>query len=958
VNYRETVNLPQTSFPMKANLRQREPEVQKRWREMRLYELIRQARAGRPKFILHDGPPYASGELHIGTGLNKILKDLVVRSRTMMGFDAPFVPGWDCHGQPIEHRVLQELGPGALQTPTPVIRRRCRQFAEKHMRGHIAQFQGLGVSGDFDHPYTTLAFSYEQGILSLFADLVEKGYVYKRLKPIHWDWETRSALAEAELEYEEVKSPAIYVKFPMADDVRDLFPGLAGDPTSMLIWTTTPWTLPANLAIALAENADYVALRYPDPVTNRAEVVIFAEDLVEPVMAKVGVASYEVVGKCRGGQLEGRKYRHVFNGRLCPIVMAPYVSLEDGTGCVHTAPGHGREDYETALRYNLEIFSPVDDAGKLTAEAGEFAGLHVFDADPKIVERLREMGHLMRSETVTHSYPHGWRSKKPVIFRATEQWFVSVEHCGLREAMLEAIKKVRWLPEWGEIRITSMVQERPDWCISRQRSWGVPIPAFYCTRCGALLLTKESVLAVADLFGRKGSDSWYETDPAEILPAGSKCSGCGNATFRKETDIFDVWFESGSSHRSVLRTTEGLQWPADLYLEGTDQHRGWFQLSMLTAVAADGEPPFKTVLTHGFVVDEKGEKMSKSLGNFISVEEALKEFGAELQRLWTASVDYRNDINASREIIRRMDEPYRRFRNTFRYLLANLHDFDPRVNRVLAENMAQVDQWALARTARMLDAAQKGYDEFQFYRVYQALYSFCTVDLSSFYLDVVKDRLYCEGANSLLRRSAQTVLYEILQVLVRVLAPILVHTCEEVWDAMPWAKKEGEKSVHLASFFWLKSRSEDESAINLDLGSARELADYMDWERLMAVREDVARELEKLRAAKKIGSGLDAEVVLYAGTDQLPLLADFEDEAHGEAHTLSEVLIVSQARVESAEQEAPDAQVSQNWPGVSFRVKVSDAAKCVRCWRHLPSVGSVAEHPELCARCATVVRSL
>jgi len=944
VNYRDTVNLPKTSFPMKANLRQREPEVQKRWREMRLYELIRAARAGRPKFILHDGPPYASGELHIGTGLNKILKDLVVRSRTMMGYDAPFVPGWDCHGQPIEHRVLQELGPGALQTPTPVIRRRCRQFAEKHMKGHIAQFQGLGVSGDFEHPYTTLAFCYEEGVIRLFADLVEKGYVYKRLKPIHWDWETRSALAEAELEYEDVKSPAVYVKFPMADDVRDLFPGLGGDPTSMLIWTTTPWTLPANLAIALAENADYVALRYADPVTKRTEVVIFAEDLVEPVMAKVGVATYEVVGKCRGGQLEGRKYRHVFNGRLCPIVMAPYVSLEDGTGCVHTAPGHGREDYETALRYHLEIFSPVDDGGKLTAEAGEFAGFHVFDADPKIVERLRELGYLLRSETITHSYPHGWRSKKPVIFRATEQWFVSVEHRNLRQALLEAIKKVRWLPEWGEIRITSMVQERPDWCISRQRSWGVPIPAFYCMGCGALLLNKESVLAVATLFGQKGSDSWYVTDPAEILPAGTKCSGCGGTAFRKETDIFDVWFESGSSHRSVLKSawgrerglwkTENAPGRADLYLEGTDQHRGWFQLSMLPAVAADGEPPFDTVLTHGFVVDEKGEKMSKSLGNFISVAEALEEFGAELQRLWTASVDYRNDINASRDIIRRMDEPYRRFRNTFRYLLANLHDFDPARHRVSLGQMPEVDRWALSRIARVTADVRRAYDEYQFYRVYQRTYSFCTVDLSAFYLDVIKDRLYCEAADSVTRRSAQTVLYEALEALVRLLAPVLVHTCEEVWAAMPW--REDLASIHLALF-----PDEKPEWVNEELEKR--------WTRLLAVHSDVARELEKLRAAKEIGSGLDATATLYAEGELLGFL-----RAH--AAMLSEAFIISEVSV--VEGASPEAVAGADCPGLGVVARPSARPKCGRCWRLLPTVGSDAEHPELCARCASVVRSL
>lgn len=933
MNYRDTVNLPKTSFPMKANLRQREPELQKRWREMDLYGLVRKARAGCPKFILHDGPPYASGELHIGTGMNKILKDIVVRSRTMMGYDAPFVPGWDCHGQPIEQRVLQELGPGALSTPAAEIRRRSRAFAEKHMKAHIRQFQQLGVLGDFAHPYATLSHSYEKAAIELFADLVDKGFVYKRLKPIHWDYETRTALAEAELEYEDIASPSIYVKFPMADDLRDLFPAIGAEPVSILIWTTTPWTLPANRAIAVAERAEYAAIRYPDPVTRRTETAVLAEDLVERVMAKIGVGGFQRLGLCHGKQLEGRRYRHFFSGSLFPIVLAPYVSLEDGTGCVHTAPGHGREDYETGLAYGLEIFSPVDDEGKLTAEAGEFAGLHVFDADPKIVERLREMGHLVHAETVTHSYPHGWRSKKPVIFRATEQWFISVDHRGLRQAMLEAIQRVRWVPEWGAGRISAMVSERPDWCISRQRAWGIPIPAFYCTACNAILLTKATVLAVAELFGREGSDAWFRTEPSAILPPGTRCEKCGGTTFRKETDIFDVWFESGSSHRAVLRTTDGLAWPADLYLEGTDQHRGWFQLSMLTAVAADGAPPFRQVLTHGFVVDEKGEKMSKSLGNFISVEEALKEFGAELQRLWTSSVDYLADINTSRQIIARMEEPYRRFRNTFRYLLANLDGFDPSHHRVPREQMPEVDRLTLSRTHRLIRDVLQAYEAYQFYRVYQRAYQFCTVDLSSFYLDVIKDRLYCEAVDSVGRRSAQTVLYETLEALVRLLAPILIHTCEEVWQHLPW--REDLPSVHLARFPEARSEWIDE-----ELESR--------WERILAARNDTARELEKLRAAKQIGSSLDATVTLFAEGELLAFL-----KAH-EA-LLPEAFIVSEVTVAAGT--APDAVPGIDLPGLAVLARPSERAKCARCWRLLPSVGTNADHPELCDRCAIVVRA-
>ena len=934
MNYRDTVNLPKTSFPMKANLRQREPELQKRWRELGLYALVRQARAGGPKFILHDGPPYASGDLHIGTGMNKILKDIVVRSRTMMGYDAPFVPGWDCHGQPIEQRVLQELGEDALGTAAPEIYRRSRQFAEKHIKAHIKQFQQLGVLGDFEHPYATLRPQYEKAVLELFADLVDKGFVYKRLKPIHWDYATRTALAEAELEYEDIASPSIYVKFPAADDLRDLFPAIGAEPVSLLIWTTTPWTLPANRAIALAERAEYTAVRCLDPVTKRTETMVLAEDLVERVAAKVGIGEFERLGRCRGKQLEGRRYRHFFTGHLCPVVLAPYVSLDDGTGCVHTAPGHGREDYETGLAYGLDIFSPVDDAGKLTAEAGEFAGLHVFDADPKIVERLRQMGHLVHAESVTHSYPHGWRSKKPVIFRATEQWFVAVDHRGLREAMLKAIEGLKWIPDWGQGRIAAMVSERPDWCISRQRVWGIPIPAFYCTACNAVLLTKASVLAVAELFGKAGSGAWFDADPAAILPPGTKCAQCGGTSFRKETDIFDVWFESGSSHRAVLKTTEGLSWPADLYLEGTDQHRGWFQVSLLTAVAADGAPPYKAVITHGFVVDEKGEKMSKSLGNFISVEEALAEFGAELQRLWTASVNYLDDTHASRGIVARMDEPYRRFRNTFRYLLGNLHGFDPQAHRVGLGQMPEVDRWALSRTARVIADVLRAYEDYQFYRAYQRLYQFCTVDVSSFYLDVIKDRLYCEGPDSVARRSAQTVMYEILDALVRLLAPILIHTCEEMWEVLPG--REALPSVHLARFpqardAWVDAKLEER------------------WGRLLAVRSDVARELEKLRADKKIGSGLDACVALHAEGELFAFLRDHQA-------MLPEPLIVSEVAV--VEGTCPDAVPGTDVQGLGIIVRPSDRPKCARCWRLLPSVGSDAEHPQLCARCAAVVRSL
>jgi len=936
MNYRDTVNLPKTSFKMKANLRQREPEFQRRWREMGLYQLIREARAGSPKYILHDGPPYASGDLHIGTGMNKILKDMVVRSRTMMGLDAPYVPGWDCHGMPIEVQVLREMGEGALDAPKMAVRRRCRRFADRHVKAHVKQFQQLGVLGDFAEPYLTLDPQYEQAVIEFFAELVAGGYVYKSLKPIHWDYATRSALADAELEYKDVESPAVFVKFPMADVLADVLPGLGDEPVSMLIWTTTPWTLPANLAIALAGQAEYSAVRYPDPVTGRTEVVVLAEDLIETVMEKIGVGGYEVVGRCRGDQLEGRTYRHVLHDKTCPIVLADYVSLEDGTGCVHTAPGHGREDYETGLEYGLEIFSPVDEDGKLMPASGRFAGLHVFEADPKIVEYLRQQGHLLHAEVITHSYPHGWRSKEPVIFRATEQWFVAVDHNGLRERVLEAIPTVKWVPAWGEGRITAMVSERPDWCISRQKAWGIPIPAFYCEGCDALLLDAAVVRHVAMVFGEAGSDAWFERDAADLLPEGTQCAKCGGAAFRKEEDIFDVWFESGSSHRAVLRgpkaERQGLSWPADLYLEGTDQHRGWFQLSMLPSVAADGRPPFKEVVTHGFVVDENGEKMSKSLGNFISVEDALAEFGAELQRLWTASVDYTDEIPASRDIIHRVEEPYRRFRNTFRYLLGNLHGFDPEKHRVRAEQMPEIDRYVLSLLQGVIYDVREAYEGYQFQRVYQRLYGFCTVQLSSFYLNALKDRLYCDAADWPSRRSAQMVLYELLDVLVRLLAPVLVHTCEEVWDAME--HREPLPSVHLAHFPVLKTEWWDEDLENR-------------WARVLAVRDDVARELEKLRAAKQIGDGVDATVTLHAEGELLEFLQAQEGQL-AEAFVVSECCVVEGANAE--------AVTGTDVPELGVVATPSEQAKCARCWRRLPSIGADAEHPELCARCVAAVK--
>ena len=647
MSYKDTINLPKTKFSMKGNLVQREPEFLKKWEKENLYAQIRKARAGAKKFILHDGPPYPTGDLHIGTGLNKILKDIIVRFYTMRGYDAPYVPGWDCHGLPIEHRVLQELGSKAKEMEKIEIRKKCKKYAEKFVKVQMKQFKALGVSGDWESAYLTFTPQYEAGIIEVFGKLVEKGYVYRSLKPIHWCMRCETALAEAELEYHDQTSPSIYVNFKLIDCPEDNFRGIRDEDVYVLIWTTTPWTLPANLAIALHPEFQYTAVRYINPKTQKKQVSILAENLVDAVMNLQKIDGYERLGTVNGSSLEGLKYQHTIMNRDGSVVMANYVTLTDGTGCVHTAPGHGQDDYQTGLRYDMPILSPVDASGIFTEEAGDFAGQNIYDANKSITDKLDELGLLLTMGKISHSYPHCWRCRKPVIFRATEQWFVNIDHQGLRKNALDAIKSTNWIPPWGEIRLSNMIKERPDWCISRQRSWGVPIPAFYCTNCKESLLDVKVVNHVRDMFLKHGADSWFYKDTKEFLPDGTKCPKCSSTDFEKENDIFDVWFESGSSHHSVLNKRKDLQFPADVYLEGSDQHRGWFQLSLLPSVAAWGCAPFKTVITHGFVVDERGKKMSKSLGNFVSVGDALKELGGDIVRLWTSSMEYRNEMNTS-----------------------------------------------------------------------------------------------------------------------------------------------------------------------------------------------------------------------------------------------------------------------------------------------------------------------
>ncbi|ODS33434.1 MAG: isoleucyl-tRNA synthase [Candidatus Scalindua rubra] len=935
MSYKDTINLPKTKFSMKGNLIQKEPEFLKKWEKENLYAQIRKARAGAKKFILHDGPPYPTGDLHIGTGLNKILKDIIVRFYTMRGYDAPYIPGWDCHGLPIEHRVMQEIGSKAESMEKIEIRQKCKKYAEKFVKVQMKQFKALGVSGDWESSYLTFTPQYETGIIEVFGKLVEKGYIYRRLKPIHWCMRCKTALAEAELEYYDETSPSIYVNFKLIDKPKDIFDGIEDEDVYILIWTTTPWTLPANLAIALHPDFKYTAVRYKNPKTQKNEVTILADNLVDSIMNVLKVDAFERLGTSTGGSLEGIKYKHIIMDREGTVVLADYVTLSDGTGCVHTAPGHGLEDYLTGLKYDLPVISPVDESGIFTEEAGDFAKQSITEGNKSISEKLDELGLLIHIDQLSHSYPHCWRCKEPVIFRATEQWFVNIEHLNLRENVLKEIEKTNWIPSWGEVRLSNMLKERPDWCISRQRSWGVPIPAFYCTNCKESILDVKVIYHVRDMFSKYGADSWFYKDTKEFLPNGTKCPNCNSTDFEKENDIFDVWFESGSSHHAVLNKREELSFPADIYLEGSDQHRGWFQLSLLPSVAAWGCAPFKTVLTHGFVVDEKGEKMSKSLGNFISVGDALKELGGDILRLWTSSMEYRNEMNVSRSIILRMSDSYRRIRNTFRYLLGNLHDFDSKKDSVEYTQLWEIDRWALHKTEKLRASVTSAYESFQFHRVYHNIHNFCAVEMSSFYFDILKDRLYTFSKKSLERRAAQTVLHRINSVLVRLLAPVLVYTSEEVWMEMTH-EDDNAACVHLADWPTPNEQYIDE-----------ELDDK--WDKIIKIRTDVARELEKMRAAKHVGNSLEAAVDLYTDdVDLLNFLREYERD-------FPMIFIVSDVTI--CEEPPDSANEGEIFNKLFIRVKVSENNKCERCWNYREEVGKIEKYPTLCNRCAEVIET-
>jgi isoleucyl-tRNA synthetase len=928
MDYKTTLNLPMTDFPMKANLATREPGQLEDWERQNLYETIRKKSLGRKRFILHDGPPYANGNIHIGTALNKILKDIIVRSRQMSGYDAVFVPGWDCHGLPIELNVDKQLGSKKKSMTTSEIRRECRAYAQNFINIQRSEFKRLGVMAQWDDPYLTMDFRYEAIIAKKCAEFSLDGSLFRSKKPIYWCCSCKTALAEAEIEYSDESSPSIYVKFELLDDLSHLLPALSEKKIHIIIWTTTPWTLPANLAVALHPEFRYAAVK-----TDAGEVFILAADLVEDCMNTFKIFNYSIVADINPKELEHKRCRHPLYDRPSTIVLGHHVTLDTGTGCVHTAPGHGREDYEVGQTYGLDVYSPVDDDGRFTDDIGYFAGQFVFQADPGIIEKLESNGSLIHSGKITHSYPHCWRCKKPVIFRATPQWFISMDKTGLRQKSLKAIDTVRWIPAWGRDRIYGMIEHRPDWCVSRQRSWGVPITIFYCRKCNSLMMSQEIIDKVFEIFKEKGADIWFEQEAEYFLPQGVRCESCGNDCFEKENDILDVWFDSGISHIAVLEERPNLRWPADLYLEGSDQHRGWFHSSLLTAVGFKGAAPYKTVLTHGFVVDGEGKKMSKSIGNVIAPKKVIDRYGAEILRLWVAASDYKDDIRISETILTQLSDAYRRIRNTCRFILGNLYDFNPAGHQVPQDALSDIDRFILHRLQDLVDRAIKAYDTYEFHVIYHSLYNFCSVELSAFYLDIIKDRLYTSISDSHDRRSAQTVMYILVDRIARIMAPILPFTAEEIWKHMP-VNSDKEASIHLASF-----------SDSMILYRDDELA--IKWELILGIRGEVTKALETARVAKLIGHSLDASVELRVSGQLYDTLKQYAD-------MLRSIFIVSEAVLSDSPSNDPEFKET-GMEGLKIKVAPAPYEKCNRCWVLDPSVGSDKKYPDVCDRCGSVL---
>ncbi len=923
MDYKDTLNLPKTDFPMRANLPKREPEMLKHWQSIGLNDKLENANKGGESFILHDGPPYANGHLHMGHALNKTLKDIIVKSKRMQGFYTPYVPGWDCHGLPIELMVDKKLGKKKREMSKADFRRKCRSYAAEWVKIQSEEFQRLGIFGNWEDPYLTMNSHYEAQTARELAKLAERGSLFKGKKPIHWCSSCVTALAEAEVEYADHTSPSIFVKFPYVDELPEPLTQLSGRTLNFVIWTTTPWTIPANQGICLNPELPYAV------VEANGELLVLAEGLVESVMKTLEIEDFSIVASFDAESFEKKNCRHPFYQRNSLIVLGDHVTLEAGTGCVHTAPGHGQDDYIVGLKYGLEIYNPVDDYGRYREDLQLFGKMKLKDANPAVNAKLAEVGALLQQSEISHSYPHCWRCKKPIIFRATEQWFVGMEQNDLRKKTLQEIEKVEWIPTWGRDRIYNMIEARPDWCISRQRSWGVPITVVYCEKCGDDLCDGKIMHHIADQFEATGSDIWFEKDAGELLPADTTCPSCGHDKFTKETDILDVWFDSGVSHAAVCEHRDELQSPADLYLEGSDQHRGWFHSSLLESVGTRDRAPYKAVLTHGFVLDKDGRPMSKSKGNIIKPEEIIGKYGAEILRMWVAATDYRDDIRLGNETLQRLSDAYRRIRNTARYLLGNLDRFDPANDLVADSELLELDRWALSRLSGLVSKIEKAYEQYEFHSIYHAVHNFCSIDLSAFYLDILKDRIYTSPQGSIEYRSARTSMYLLLDAITRLIAPVMTFTADEIWQKLPG---EREESVHLASFPKLMGRRFD-----------AELEER--YEQLQKVRSEVSKVLEKARAEKKLGQSLEAKIRLQAPAAVLPLLQQYQTQ-------LASHFIVSQVELVN---ELSEGVTAEQLPGLKLQVLPADGEKCERCWNFVTSVGANGEHPDICSRCSAAL---
>ena len=925
MDYKSTLNLPKTDFPMKASLNMREPEILENWEKTGLYSKIRAQVKGRPLFILHDGPPYANGRIHIGHALNKILKDIIVRYKTMRGFDAPYIPGWDCHGLPVEHQLFKDLKKTKDQIDRVAFRQLAHDYAMKYVDLQKEEFKRLGVMGEWEHPYLTLDRKYEVAILNSFSQLVDKGFVYRGLKPVNWCFKCETALAEAEVEYNDHESDAVFVKFELKDNDTAKKIGLTFKEKSyILIWTTTPWTLLANVAVAVHPDLEYLI------VSSMGNTFIVGKDLfLGPLHEKLGLSAYKILNTVRGCDLEGLLYAHPFGLREGRVVLADYVSKEEGTGCVHTAPGHGQEDFQTGLKYGLDVIMPVDERGRFDESVEEFRGQHVFAANALILEKLKSLNLLALNYKFNHTYPHCWRCKNPIIFRATQQWFLKIDHKGLRQELLSAVHKdIKWIPAAGEERIASMIENRPDWCLSRQRYWGVPIPAVICKKCHQHILDAAVINSLSFKAKTEGTDAWFKAPVTEFLPKGFVCK-CGGSEFEKSTDILDVWFDSGVSHQAVLKDNPCVKLPADLYLEGSDQHRGWFQASLISSMAIDKKSPFLSVLTHGFVVDGDGRKQSKSLGNVIAPQEIIKDYGADIVRLWVLSSDYNEDIRISKEILTFTADAYRKIRNTVRFLLGNLNDFNPDCDRVTTAELAAVDRWALYKVSRLIEDVSAGYESYKFYHVFQRLFSFCNEEMSSLYLDILKDRLYTAGKKSLMRRSAQTVLYEILCALAKILAPVCPFTADEIYKYMPRNSAAAFESVHMSS--WPTMRPEFIFNEN----------DVKEIDHVLSFRTFVLKALEEKRSRGAIGSSLEARAILSVKDESsFQIFKKF-------AQQLPFIFIVSQVEV---------VKKDDMTEALSVAVTPSLGTKCARCWNYSLDVDAVKDYPGICGRCVEAIK--